>query len=301
MNASQDAALGPEEREALAQTVEGLKKDLPWVLSSDERIRVVCVRAKFPRSKTGKCQDDLLLRRIYSAISQLEGNLSLRERADKIVELVTTAPYNPIELKISDKLPRDGDWRLIREFVQFVDSWCKCLSLHETVQPKTLVELFGHITERLNYLENFKPTIGDFAVEALQQAFIGLMKSKYDWSGLPTKGDVIAMAKELLERERKPGSKSSRGWSKPIKDAGLDFLPPGKAGRPPKEEVDKNLKAKQEVLSELTKYVHKVMGGDWSVLLDKLKPSFGGKKLFQNSEGERLNDQLGHSHLSDEE
>jgi hypothetical protein len=114
------------------------------------------------------------------------------------------------------------------------------------------------------------------------------MEGKYEWEkkGLPTPGEVERMAEADLERQ----GKSWKGkWAKLRRIAGLGFLKPGKAGRrPSKQEVDKNIKDKQEFLSKQTKFVNDVYGGNWRPMLEKFNPVFGGKKQVQQDEAEHL-------------
>jgi len=147
-------------------------------------------------------------------------------------------------------------------------------------------DFFRDVAKRLKFLETYKPTTGDFAVEALQDAFVGLMQNEYDWGkkGFPTKGKVIGMAKELLGRQK---LSRETGWTDLLRKARLDWLEEGPAGRPSKDEVDENLKAKREFLSKQTKYVNS-LGGDWQSMLEKANYVFGGKKLYQQEEIERL-------------
>jgi hypothetical protein len=138
-------------------------------------------------------------------------------------------------------------------------------------------------------------------VEALQNAFVGLMQSKYGWGkkGLPTLGEVSGMAKVLLEKEERPVRKS--GWTELLKTAGLGWLPKGAAGRPSKREVDKNVKAKQEFLSKQTQFVNEELGGDWSRLNEKAAYVFGGEQLVIDAEMERLKQYGGQQKSADEE
>ena len=148
-------------------------------------------------------------------------------------------------------------------------------------------DFFQAVLTRLKYLETYRPKAGDYAVDALQDAFVGLMYGKYDWGkiGTPTKGEVIEMAKAILKSQEK--SKKS-GWTELLRTAGLGWLPEGAAGRPSSFEVDRNLKDKQEFLSKLTQHVNEVLGGKWSRLNDKAGYVFGGKQLTQQHETERL-------------
>jgi hypothetical protein len=169
-------------------------------------------------------------------------------------------------------------------------------------QPKTGSEFFGAITEVFRHLESYKATPGDYAIQALQNAFVGLMQNNYAWGkgGLPTKSEVTTMAKKFLEKEQKPAPKG--GWTKLRSDARLGFLPSKRAGRPPSErKVDEILKAKQEALSNTTKLVNEQWGGDWQRLNDIIKIARGGKKSALQSELDRLNEQYGQPQLPNDE
>jgi hypothetical protein len=112
------------------------------------------------------------------------------------------------------------------------------------------------------------------------------MGSKYDWSKerLPTKGEVRAMAKRLLKRQKKA---VKSGWTEHLRKAGLDWLPEGRAGRPTKTEVDKVGAAKKSALTKITKFVNKVCGGDWGSIDATLGKAFG-KNAAMEAEQERL-------------
>jgi hypothetical protein len=142
---------------------------------------------------------------------------------------------------------------------------------------------FQDVANRLRFLENYKPTAGDFAVEALQDAFVGMMQNEYDWGkkGFPTKGKVIGMAKELLGRQK---ISRETGWTDLLRKARLYWLPEGPAGRPKKREVDEIAKAKQGILS----IAAKTYGGNIVKAYDAIKASFGRKQDYQKDEAERL-------------
>src|SRR5262249_32038252 len=140
---------------------------------------------------------------------------------------------------------------------------------------------------------------GDFAVEALQDAFVGLMQNEYDWGkkGFPTKGKVLGMAKELLERQK---ISRETGWTDLLRKARLDWLDPGPVGRPPKREVDEIPKAKKEDTSVITKYVEGHLGGNWPGFLQTMKGRFG-KKLHIEDEQARLKEDNKLPYEEDEE
>jgi hypothetical protein len=268
----------PEQIEVLHEAADTLTKGMPWLLAPCRDARIVAVRACFPRSVFGKRQDDLVLRAIFAVkFDATSGKLVAKNPGfHEILKAALrcyTSPKNQRAISQLEGAPIGSlPWLAFELY--------KCADYGDLFAPKTDAEFFSRIAVDLNYLDNQKPTLGDFAVEALQNAFVGLMQSKYDWGkkGLPTKGDVIAMAKEHLARSRK--SKKS-GWTKMLKDAGLTWLPEGRAGRPSKREVDENVKAKQEFLSKQTQYVNETLDGDWSRLNERAGHVFRGKQLYQ--------------------
>jgi hypothetical protein len=171
----------------------------------------------------------------------------------------------------------------------------------EAHQPKTDTEFFSAIAKCLNYLKNPKPTLGNYAVEALQNAFLVQMKIKYEWGkkGYPTKGEVRNLAKALLEESGRNVPKS--GWTKFRQNAGLDWLEPGKGGRPQRWEVGEIRKVEQEIDSIITKQIETHYGGDPSRFLDALKASHGGKKLSLQNEAERLTEEYGRPRFPEED
>jgi hypothetical protein len=241
---------GEETAKALADTI---RKAAPW-FGAAPRIREVTKRAMFPRSIAGKYQADKLARCIFFSNDRRSISVRLSSKPQPTKGI-------PTAVEISGVVSREGK---------------------KYAGP--LSKFLEEVAERLEHLENFKPTIGDYAVEALQNAFVGLMESKYEWGkkGLPTKVEVREMAKELLKRA---GKEKRSGWTDLFRTAGLDFLPRGSAGRKPsRQEVDQNIKAKQEAISIVTK----LYAGDWVKFRDNIKPAVGGKKLYQQDEMERL-------------
>jgi hypothetical protein len=224
----------------------------------------------FPRSIAGKYQNDPLMGSILRAKG--EGSIN---------ELSATRIISAISGRWDSSYPTP-----MRDYL-------------DTRWPRA-IDFFQAVIERLRYLETREPTAGDYAVEAIQDAFVGLMYGKYDWGkkGNPTKGEVTKMAKAILKRQ---GKSKKSGWTELLRTADLDWLPEGAAGRPSSLEVDQNLKAKQEFLSKQTQYVNDVLGGDWSLLNHKAGHVFGGKHLAQQHETERL-EQYGSQELpADEE
>jgi hypothetical protein len=280
-------AFTPEEAAAMRKAADVLNRGLPWLSAIPEQAGKVAVCAIYPRSRLGARQADWLLRAIYDSQQR---SPDINSAAREIIEIVT-APYDPM---IADEwikyAPKESLFWLIC-------SLHKSLGFEGSFQPKTGRELFAAIAERFAYLESYKPTAGDYAIEALQDAFVGLMQKNYAWGkkGLPTKGEVTKMAKELFDKGQKPKPKG--GWTKLREDAGLGFLRPGQAGRPTRKEVDETIRAKQSALSTTTKFVNKEFGGDWNRWDVIMKMALGGEKLALQSEQERLNDQYGQPHL----
>ncbi|MBV9107354.1 MAG: hypothetical protein JO313_15160 [Verrucomicrobia bacterium] len=149
-------------------------------------------------------------------------------------------------------------------------------------------EFFQDLAERLKHLETYRPTAGDFAVEAIQKVFLALMHFKYRWgkNGEPTKGEVIEMAKAVLAKSGRKVRQS--GWTGLLRDAGLGWLKAGAAGRPSKAELDENAKAEREYKSLWAKAVRDFYGGDIIRARDLLKAAFGSKQEYQRSERARL-------------
>lgn len=282
---SWEQAYGPDDLAALRQAAEVLNDGLPWLSASPEAIRLVALRASFPRHRFGDQQDNRLLRAIYCVI-QRRGNAAVD--LHEVVDTATGCCW----------LPEDQPYVSELEGAPEGTVFWMALELHRLLRaggpplPKTESELFTYIAKALEHFETYKPVTSDFAVAALQNAFVGLMERTHAWGkkGLPTKGKVIAMAKEHLERE---GKVKRSGWTEMLRKAELGWLPEGRAGRPSRGEVDENLKDKQEFLSKQTKLVNEMMGGKWRPLLERAGPVFGGKKLFPQHESERLRESYG--------
>jgi hypothetical protein len=277
-------AFTPEEQEAIRVAVDSLREGFPWLNAQPEQARLVAARAGFPRSIAGARQDDTLLRRIYYTRQRYQDTNIARL---KIVEMVIgylAAGSEQAELTATkeneESIAGMRGGNDVLELHSMTGELCRLLSSGEPFQPKTDAEFFSRIAEDLEYLDTQKPTPGDFAVEALQNAFVGLMQSKYAWGkkGLPTKGQVEEMAKAQLARDSR---EKKGGWTDLRRTAGLDFLPEGHAGRPSKPEVDENRRAKQEALTTITRLVSAVYGGSWPKFRDVIKRASGGKKVFQ--------------------
>lgn len=244
-----------------------------------EEALAVAFAAYFPRSITGKRQDDRLLRAL--AWVKRDGPLS----EDALIEITGSASEvltNP-ELSWPEELEQP-----ILSLCQSLTNFLKCTRLSNLDRPKTQSEFFCAVGERLKYLENFKPTAGDFAVEELQNAFVGLLHS-HCWgkNGLPTRAEVTDLAKERLKRRGKKSDFPKVYWSKLRRKAGFgDWLPAGRAGRPSKAELDRNVKAEQECKAMFAQFMNH--SGDWIVLRDRLRAALGSKSEFERSEKERL-------------
>jgi hypothetical protein len=282
----EDKPFTPEEIGAIQEVDGAFRKAFAWLHATPEQARDVAARAGFPRSSAGKYQDDALARRIFYAIDHVKQSCQDPNLVRlKIVEVVSAMAVPAPEQLSGDletfSLPSAGIFHQVHELT-------KRLNPGNPFRPKTDSEFFEAIVTRLKYFENFKPTAGDFAVEELQNAFIGLMQRKYNWgkNGTPTKGEVTEMARVLLENSHRKAWKSS--WTGLLKTAGLDWLKPGNAGRPPKHDVDENVKIKKKFLSEQTKFVNEALGGDWNKVYDKAKYVFGGKKLYRQDEQAHL-------------
>jgi len=279
----------PEQIDALQEAANTLKKGMPWLLAARQEARIVAVRACFRRSVLGVMQDDLVLRAIYGAKSDPKNpNPGFHKILEAAVRCYTSSNNQQNISQLEGAPTGTLPWLAFELY--------KCADSGELFEPKTESEFFQGIAERLRRLETYKPTVGDFAVEAIQNAFVGLMQSKYAWGtkGLPTRGEVEQMAKSLLARD---GKEKKSGWTDLRRIAGLDFLPEGRAGRPSKGEVDENRKAKQEALAIITK----LCGGNWPKFRDAVKSASAGKKLFLRDERERLASYGHPAPLSEEE
>jgi hypothetical protein len=268
-----------------------LKKDFGWIYAESEKVREVAIAAGFGRSLSGSRQKDWLLRRIYCAQEQHKDDPNLVRT--KIFEAAKDH-FSPSREEFSEleQFPAGHFFDMVKRLGGFLD---------RHGESPNHIEFFKAIADRLKYIRDFKPAQRDFAIEAVQEAFVGLMETKYAWGteGLPTKGEVISMAKAGLKQNQQTVPKG--GWTKMLKDGGLDFLPEGKAGRPSKAQVDENLKAKQQVLSTITKLVNEGHGGDWHLMLLRVQSSSGGKKAALQNEQERLDAQYRSSKPIEEE
>jgi hypothetical protein len=290
----------PEEvNKDLQEMVERLRESRPWLEAEPEDARRVAWRAIFPRSTFGKRQDDQLLRVI--AFVKRDSPLTCAvEITRAAVEQVRVYQQTEVELKKMVREMVSGPER--SEYLRLLTRYWELRYRPEIDYPKTCDAFFQAIADGLKYLETYKPTKADFGIQALQEEFIGLMHYKYGWSkkGLPTKGEVTEMAKAQLELAGMP---IKSGWTKMLKEAGLGWLPQGRAGRPMKREVDANLKAKQEARSIITQLVELEHPRNWIHFVDRLKGVSGGKKLYERAEIERLEKygQPNHSFEGDDE
>ncbi len=236
----------------------------------------VAIRSLFPRSIVGKYQDDPIMRSILMAArGRPFSELSQVETIELIGDLTSRVPE------------RLG---ALRSFVH---------RYFEAFSPSAS-EFFQLVAERLRHLETYRPMAGDFAVEELQNAFVGFVRWEHtrDESGIPTKGDVMEMAKERLREWEKKADFSKGYWSELLQTAGLDWLPAGRAGRPSKAELDENVKADREYKAFCTLAIKEFHGGDPKRARDFIKAAFGNRAEYRRAEQERLR---GHHTDSDEE
>jgi len=282
-----------EEIKALREATEAINKSFPWLSATPEQVRIIAVRAEFPRSIAGARQDDQLLRRIYFCTRQCCEDSNIARL--KIVEAaIAESKYEEITVsklafnkETEERVTGEQGGNYVLEFLYMAREFCRLLNLGEPFRPKADSEFFSRVAECLNYLETYKPSLGDYAVEALQNAFVGLMQSKYDWGkkAVPTKGEVREMAKAHLEEQ---GTSKKSGWTNLLREAGLDWLPAGQAGRPSKVDIDENVKAGREYRALCTQAVNDFYGGDIIRARDSLKAAYGGKSEYQRSERDRL-------------
>jgi hypothetical protein len=252
-----------------AERTEGLR-------DVDPRIVDIGFHAVFaPRSIAGKYQWDPLMTVILYTMANLEKGIktiSFEEFITAFSKSLDGAPHPHLlllRLEAQELMLRPG----------------KVGQSHEG----RLSVSFKALAERLEYLE-IPPTqtAGDFAVDALQDAFMGLISSQYHWGkdGFPTKGKVTEMAKASLTESGRNVRKS--GWTALLREAHLDWLPEGYAGRPSKADMDENAKASREAHSILTQAIQNVHNGDAIGVRDRLKAYYGGKAEYQRSEQDRL-------------
>lgn len=265
---------------AIQEATEGLKEAYPWLCATPEQARSVAVCAVYPRSRLGARQADWLLRAVY-AIQQRCPDINSAAR--EIIEMVT-ARYEPVILDEWITYAPEGS------FFWLVGRLCKSLGFDGSFQPKNGSELFAAIAERFAYLESYKPTAGDYAIEALQGAFVGQMQSAYAWGkkGLPTKGDAIEMAKARLQERKKKSDFAKSCWSELLKAAQLDWLPAGQAGRPSKAMLDENKKAERRCKAILTRAVNEQFNGNWVRMVSSMETAYGNSAERRRIEEERL-------------
>lgn len=249
------AELAQRSKEAAGAFVDVTRKAMPW-LSAEPRIREVAIRAMFPRSIAGPYQTDALMRRLFLANDR-----------------------RPIRTVLSSKA----------DFGKGLPSTIEIAKAASRVLEASGSTFFLEVGKHLKHLETYEPTAADFAVEALQDAFVGLMQSKYGWGkkGRPTLGEVSGMAKALLEKEERQVRKS--GWTELLKTAGLGWLPKGAAGRPSKAELDENEKAFRECHTILTQAINDkdIYGGNAIRARDVLR-SWSGKAEYKRSKRDGL-------------
>jgi hypothetical protein len=174
-------------------------------------------------------------------------------------------------------------------FVSFISAFLAIVEGDADEDKDRLSVAFKSFAERLEYLETPRtPTAGDFAVDALQDAFMGLTKSQHQWGkkGFPSKGEVTQMAKASLAGSGRNVRKA--GWTALLREAGLDWLPKGDAGRPSKANLDANAKAAREIRAIITEAEKSIYKGDSIRFRDNLRSALGGKTEYQRSEQDRL-------------
>ena len=234
-------------------------------------------RSFFPRSICGKYQDDPIVRAILGAAPDKQ--LSKLSRVD-VVELVSkiTTPVKP------------------RTFTTFQCLVYDYFDAYENSRPS---EFVGLIADRLKFLETYDPTPGDFAIEELQNSCAGLwywplVPARHrptpgpNWP--PTKGAVIAMAKERLRKEKKKSDFSKSSWSEFLKEADRDNeLIAGKAGR--RQSLDLNVKLEREAKATIREFYNLTIeecGGNRREALRRLKTALGNRNEARRNEEERL-------------
>jgi hypothetical protein len=179
-----------------------------------------------------------------------------------------------------------GDGKKKISFREFITSLSKSL---KEARHEGELGLFREFAERLEYLKTPPvPTAEGFAIDALQDAFIGLTWRKYRWGkkGFPTKGEVTEMAKASLSESGRDVRKG--GWTHLLRKAHLDWLPEGKAGRPSKAGLDETEKATREFKSICTRMVKEKFGGSFILARDAARAAYGNKSEYKRSELDRL-------------
>jgi hypothetical protein len=274
----------PEEIAAIKEAERALREGFPCLDAKPEARRVAYL-ATFPRSISGKLQNDMLARVLEFAGRDLPVSETALIEITKGASIILTPPDPSLYNKLEDPAVEIPLARMVAELSRLSRP-------SEVAQPKTHGEFFKAVADRLQRLETYRPTLGGFAVEALQSAFVGLMQSKYDWGKkgpLPTKGEVTEMAKARLKQQ---GKSKKSGWTNLLQTAGLGWLPAGAAGRPSKAELDKNVKAQLECKSILTQAANQIHAGNWIALRDAMRSAFGSNTEYQRSEKERLQSAL---------
>jgi hypothetical protein len=265
-----------EEIDAHQKATDLIKKEFPWCDAPPEA-RKVALLADFPRSIAGKHQDDYLSWAICRAVRDNPDSDNLTVEIVKVASGIWKRDPEAYQaLDIDSSTHSQG----------YLDVLARIRETHGLLKgrvPETFSDFFDQLAERLRYFETNKAAAGDFAIEALQDAFVWLMQNKKSWGkkGLPTKRLVKAMAQTLLKQDKRRSDFSKAYWSDLFKTAQLDWLPQGVAGRPSKRELDETQKAKQEALTAITQQVNARYDGSWQRFRDALKPASGGKKTYQ--------------------
>jgi hypothetical protein len=177
----------------------------------------------------------------------------------------------------------------------FATFHCLVNDYFQSYENSTPSEFIGVISDRLKFIETFRPAPSDFAIEELQNECVGPLTPVLrpiapgpDWP--PIKGVVTALARERLRKQGRKANFSKSSWSEFLKEADRDKeLVEGKPGRP--QSLDENIKAERELKALTTKMVNTIIethGGDRRRALEVLKAAFGNKAETLRSEGERL-------------
>jgi hypothetical protein len=293
---------GPGAMAAIGEATEGVKKAYPWLCATPEEARRVALSALYPRSHLGARQNDSLVRVIYVVRQRCpETKIAVRE-----VSEIVTAPCPALAADELIKHAPEGSFFWV---AGSLGRYLCCRTDHFNQMSES--ELCFALAEGFRYLENYKPRPRDYAIEALQDAFVGLMRSKYDWGkkGVPVRGEIIQMARSRLQDQGKKADFSKSSWSLFLKEAFvvppfqgkrgrlprscealLAWLPKGQAGRPSNANLDENVKAVREYKSLCTQAIKDFYRGDAKRALDALKAAVGNRAEYYRSEKDRLRD-----------
>jgi hypothetical protein len=238
--------------------------------------RIVWRALFFPRSIAGKFQNDPIMRTILLANTSRKFSARSRIEVVELVRKITSPRSQPKHIGSRYSLADD-----------YFDAYGNSA-------PS---ELYTLIAERLKHLETHRPTLQDFVIEELQNVCTGFWhmhlgpmewRPQTDWP--PTKGVVIAIAKDRLRKQNRRTDFSKSSWSRFLKEADLDKeLIEGKPGRP--QTLDENMKLERELKATMTQAVNTIVethGGDRRRALEVLKVAIGSRAEVRRSEEERL-------------